>query len=158
MQYCSLNCALCTIRPEGRKCVEFAIANGLSKNYPRKYWMTDRNPNRIRTFSDVQNFCPCPCRGGGDVTHGRRHRGDGGDVSPPPQVLNSGGMSPQKSCFFRKVSEFIPFFRFFSTSKIKWAKSEEKFGGTIPPFGIRSPVETSWWRPWVYATSAYWLI
>ena len=47
---------LCSISPEGKKCMKFAIVNGLSKNCPRKYWMTDRSPNRIRTFSEVQNF------------------------------------------------------------------------------------------------------
>ena len=32
------------------------MANGLSKNCSRKYWMTDRSPNWIRTFSEVKNF------------------------------------------------------------------------------------------------------
>ena len=38
------------------KCVKFALTNGLSKNYQRKYWMTDRSSNRIRSFSEVQHF------------------------------------------------------------------------------------------------------
>ena len=47
---------LCSINPNVKKCVKFAIGNALSKNYPRKYWIDDRSPNRIRTFLDVQNF------------------------------------------------------------------------------------------------------
>ena len=44
-------------KPRGsKKCVKFAITSGLSNNCPRKYWMTDRSPNRIRTFSEVQTL------------------------------------------------------------------------------------------------------
>ena len=47
---------LCSMSQKRQKCVKFAITNGLSKICPRKCWMTDRSPNRIRTFSEVQNF------------------------------------------------------------------------------------------------------
>ena len=53
MQYRSLNWA-----PQARtaeKCVKFAIANGPSPKKIKK-WMIDRNPNRIRTLSEVQKF------------------------------------------------------------------------------------------------------
>ena len=53
MQYRSLNCAPKAHRIEN--CVKFAVDNGLSKNCPRKYWVTDRSPNRNRTFLE-QNF------------------------------------------------------------------------------------------------------
>ena len=42
--------------PWFEKCVKFVIIKGLSKNCPRKFGMADRSPNRIRTFSEVQNF------------------------------------------------------------------------------------------------------
>ena len=41
---------LCSIKPWGRKMLEIAVTYGLSKISPRKYWMTDRNPNPTRTF------------------------------------------------------------------------------------------------------------
>ena len=50
---------LCSIDKQstlGRKCVKFAITNGQSINCPRKYWMTDQKPKRIRTILEVQNF------------------------------------------------------------------------------------------------------
>ena len=49
---------LCYIKHRVGKCVKFAITitNRLAKNCPRKYWVTDRSPNRIRTFPEVQNF------------------------------------------------------------------------------------------------------
>ena len=40
MQYRSLNCAPKAHRLEN--CVKFAIDNGLSKHFPRKYWVTDQ--------------------------------------------------------------------------------------------------------------------
>ena len=55
MQYRSLNCAAWA-QQRVEKCVKFATANGLPENCPRKYMRTDRSPNRIRTFSGVQNF------------------------------------------------------------------------------------------------------
>ena len=56
--------------------------------------------------------------------------GDAGGVSPP--VRNSGGMSPQKSRFLKKIlCIFLKIFRFSNVFQIKWPKSEEKseFGG-----------------------------
>ena len=50
LQYRSLICASWTHKVE--KCVTFAITNGLSKNYPRKYRMIDQSPNRIRIFPE----------------------------------------------------------------------------------------------------------
>ena len=38
------------------KCVNFAITNGLSEKYPRKYWLTDRSPNRMWIFRRSENF------------------------------------------------------------------------------------------------------
>ena len=54
LQYRSFNLGPSTCKVE--KCVNFAIANGLSKNCPRKYWLTDQSPNRTRTFSDFRIF------------------------------------------------------------------------------------------------------
>ena len=42
--------------PWVEKCIKFAISKGLPKIYPRNFGMTDRSPNRIRTFSEVQIF------------------------------------------------------------------------------------------------------
>ena len=54
LQYRSLLCAPYAHRVE--KCGKFAITNGGSKTCPRKYWRTDRGPNRIWSFSEVQFF------------------------------------------------------------------------------------------------------
>ena len=66
------------------------------------------------------------------VTMGVATGGDGGDMSPPPGSEFRGGMSPQKSRFFKgnflNIYRKVEIFRYF---RKKWAKSEEKseFGG-----------------------------
>ena len=67
--------------------------------------------------------------GGGHIIltdrHGRRHRGMGGYVSPGSEFRRD--VHPEIAFFERKISEYIPkILDFFSISKIKWAKSEEK--------------------------------
>ena len=54
MQYQSLICVPYAHRVE--ICVKFAVTNGRFKNCVRKYWMTDRSPNRVRMFSEAQKF------------------------------------------------------------------------------------------------------
>ena len=54
MQSCSMDCYSEAHRDD--RCVKVAIAVGLSKNCLTKYWMTDRGPNRIRTFLQAQKF------------------------------------------------------------------------------------------------------
>ena len=39
-----------------KKCFNFAISNCLSKNCPRKYWLTKRSPNRTLDFFGGPNF------------------------------------------------------------------------------------------------------
>ena len=54
LQYRSFNCGPLTYKAE--KCVNVAITSGLSKNCPRKYWLTVWTPNQTWTFSEVRNF------------------------------------------------------------------------------------------------------
>ena len=47
---------LCSINIKIKNCVSFSTYNSLSENYPKKYGLTDRSLNRIRTFPEVPIF------------------------------------------------------------------------------------------------------
>ena len=63
------------------------------------------------------------------TSHGRLHRGDGGDKSPRFEIPE--GCPPEFAIFEENIVHVFKIFRFSNILKIKWLKSEEKseFGG-----------------------------
>ena len=85
-------------------------SNGLSKNSPGNYWLTDRIPNQTWTFSEVWNFWTWSYTSNGDVIVATLYSG----IYPHCVIFNittygESDESPSKSCVKHSASRNLVF-------------------------------------------------